>query len=125
MVTFIDDHRTLYGVEPICRVLPMAPSTYYEQKARQADPSRLPARVRRDTVLCNEIERVWNEHFQVYGARKVWRQLLREGHSVARCTIERLMRQMGLEGGGTPRSPIQGDDRRRRGDTATRRSGGA
>ena len=98
-VTFIDDHRTLYGVEPICRVLPMAPSTYYEQKARQADPSRLPARVRRDTVLCNEIERVWNEHFQVYGARKVWRQLLREGHSVARCTIERLMRQMGLEGG--------------------------
>ena len=98
MVTFIDDHRALYGVEPICRVLPMAPSTYYEQKARQADPSRLPARVRRDTVLCGEIERVWNEHFQVYGARKVWRQLLREGHSVARCTIERLMRQMGLEG---------------------------
>ncbi len=98
MVTFIDDHRTLYGVEPICRVLPMAPSTYYEQKARPADPSRLPARVRRDTVLCNEIERVWNEHFQVYGARKVGRQLLREGHSVARCTIERLMRQMGLEG---------------------------
>jgi putative transposase len=67
MVTFIEDHRTLYGVESICRVLPMAPSTYYEQKARPADPSRLPARVRRDTVLCNEIERVWNEHFQVYG----------------------------------------------------------
>ena len=65
MVTFIDDHRALYGVEPICRVLPMAPSTYYEQKARQADPSRLPARVRRDTVLCGEIEPVWNEHFQV------------------------------------------------------------
>jgi putative transposase len=59
MVTFIDDHRILYGVEPICRVLPMGPFTYYEQKARQADPSRLPARVRRDTVLCNEIERVW------------------------------------------------------------------
>ncbi|HIG53060.1 MAG TPA: IS3 family transposase [Candidatus Handelsmanbacteria bacterium] len=98
MVKFIDDHRKLYGVEPICRVLPMAPSTYYEQKARQADPSRLPARVRRDTQLCTEIERVWNEHFQVYGARKVWRQLLREGQSVARCTIERLMRQMGLEG---------------------------
>ena len=84
---FIDDHRKLYGVEPICRVIPMAPSTYYEQKARQADPPRLPARVRRDTVLCDEIERVWNEHPQVYGARKVWRQFLREGRLVARCTI--------------------------------------
>ena len=98
MTAFIDDHRNTYGVESICSVLPVAPSTYYEQKARQADPSRLPDRARRDATLKMEIERVWNENRQVYGARKVWRQLLREGFAVARCTIERLMRQMGLRG---------------------------
>ena len=98
MVAFADEHRKEYGVEPICRVLPIAPSTYYEQKARQADPSRLPLRVRDDAVLRDEIERVWNDNFQVYGARKVWRQLVREGQRVARCTVERLMRQMGLQG---------------------------
>ena len=98
MVTFIDDHRESYGVEPICAVLPIAPSTYYEQKARQADPSRLPKRVRRDAELCEEIKRVWQENRRVYGARKVWRQLRREGTEVARCTVERLMRQMGLQG---------------------------
>jgi putative transposase len=98
MVTFIDAQRATYGVEPICQVLPMAPSTYYEQKARQADPSRLPNRIRRDRVLRDEINRVWQEHFQFYGARKVWRQLGREGLSVARCTVERLMRQMALYG---------------------------
>ena len=79
MTAFIDDHRNTYGVESICSVLPVAPSTYYEQKARQADPSRLPDRARRDAALKVEIERVWNEHRQVYGARKVWRQLHREG----------------------------------------------
>ena len=98
MVSFVDEQRELYGVEPICKVLPIAPSTYYEHKVRQADPSRLPPRVRRDAVLCDEIERVWKDNFQVYGARKVWRQLGREGQEVARCTIERLMRQMGLQG---------------------------
>jgi transposase InsO family protein len=106
MTAFIDDHRNAYGVEPICAVLPIAPSTYYEQKARQADASRLPERARRDAALKVEIKRVWNENRQVYGARKVWRQLLREGFSVARCTVERLMRQtverlmrqMGLRG---------------------------
>ncbi len=98
MAAFVDAHGDEYGVEPICNALPIAPSTYYEHKARQADPARLPPRVRRDAVLREEIERVWNDNFQVYGAPKVWRQLGREGWKVARCTIERLMRQMGLQG---------------------------
>lgn len=98
MTRFIDDHRALHGVEPICAMLPIAPSVYYEQRARQADPGRLPARARRDAVLRDEIRRVWEENFKVYGARKVWRQLNREGIGVARCTVERLMRQMGLFG---------------------------
>ena len=105
MVSFIDDHRETCGVEPICKVLPIAPSTYYEQKARQADPSQLPARVRRDAVLCEEIGRVWKENRQVYGARKVWRQLRRENFKVARCTVERLMRQLGLQGAVRGRKP--------------------
>jgi transposase InsO family protein len=98
MTAFINDHRNVYGVEPICSVLPIAPSTYYEQRARQADPSRLPERTRRDAALMVEIKRVWDENRQVYGARKVWRQLNREGFTSARCTVERLMRQMGLQG---------------------------
>ena len=98
MVSFIDEHREEHGVEPICRQLPIAPSIYYEQKAREADPSRLPKRAVRDEGLREEIERVWKENFGVYGARKVWRQLLREEVSVARCTVERLMREMGLQG---------------------------
>ena len=98
MTAFIDDHRDAYGVEPICSVLPIAPSTYYEHKARQADPSRLPRRTRRDAALMVEIERVWTENRQVNGARKVWRQLHREEIPAARCTVERLMRQMGLQG---------------------------
>ena len=98
MVTFIDDHRAVYGVEPICKVLPIAPSTYYQAKAREADPSRLPPRAQRDRALREEIRRVWKANFGVYGARKVWRQLVREGIAVARCTVERLMRAMGLEG---------------------------
>jgi putative transposase len=98
MVAFIDDHRAEYGVEPICRVLPIAPSVYYEQKAREIDPSRLPERAVRDRELCVEIERVWKENRSVYGARKVWLQLNREGFPVARCTVARLMREMGLRG---------------------------
>ena len=98
MTSFIDEYREVYGVEPICVVLPIAPSIYYEQKARQADPERLPQRLQRDTVLRDHIRRVWEENFKVYGARKVWRQLNREGIPVARCTVERLMREMGLEG---------------------------
>jgi len=80
---FVDEHRETYGVEPICEVLPIAPSTYYEQKARQADPSRLPERARRDAVLCEEIKRVWGENRRLYGARKVWHQLRREDIEVA------------------------------------------
>ena len=98
MVSFIDDHREECGVEPICRQLPIAPSIYHEQKAREADPSRLPERAVRDAALREEIERVWKENFGVYGARKVWRQLVREKVDVARCTVERLMREMGLRG---------------------------
>ncbi len=98
MVSFIDEHRAEHGVEPICRQLPIAPSIYYEQKAREVDPSRLPKRTIRDASLREEIERVWKEHFEVYGARKVWRELKRGKIKVARCTVERLMQQMGLEG---------------------------
>ena len=92
MVAFIDAHRATYGVEPIGAVLPIAPSTYYEQKARQADPTRPPARMQRDAVLAPAIERVWRSHRRVYGAKKVWKQLHREAMPVARCTVARLMR---------------------------------
>jgi transposase InsO family protein len=98
MVSFIDEHRDEYGVEPICTQLPIAPSTYYEHKARETDPERVPPRGRRDRELSDEIQRVWDENFQVYGARKVWRQLKREQFEVARCTVERLMRVLGLQG---------------------------
>jgi putative transposase len=87
-----------YGVEPICKVLPIAPSTYHAHVGRRAEPSRLPDRVRRDADLTVEIRRVFEENFRVYGVRKVWRQLRREGFSVARCTVARLMRNMGLRG---------------------------
>ena len=79
-------------------MLPIAPSTYYEQKAREKDPSRQPARAKRDVQLCGEIRRVRQENFDVYGVRKVWCQLRREGRDVARCTVARLMREMGLQG---------------------------
>src|SRR6185369_6800178 len=95
---FIDAHRAVYGVEPICRVLPIAPSTYPAHAARRADPKRLPARARRDAALMIEIRRVYEANFCVYGVRKVWRQLSREGIRVARCTVARLMRAMGLQG---------------------------
>jgi transposase InsO family protein len=98
MVGFIDQHRAEYGVEPICAQLPITPSTYYEHKAREAEPERLPPRVRRDVEISQEIQRVWDDNFQVYGARKVWRQLGRNGIAVARCTVERLMRSLGLQG---------------------------
>lgn len=98
MKSFIDEYRVLYGVEPICRVLPIAPSTYFAYAQRLADPSKAPSRVRRDGKLCQDIRRIFDENFQVYGARKIWRQLKREGADVARCTVERLMRTMGLKG---------------------------
>ena len=98
MMSFIDAHRGRYGVGPLCAQVPIAPSTYYAHKAREAEPERVPARVRRDGWLSGEIRRVYDEHFQVYGVRKVWRQLRREGVAVARCTVARLMRRMGLQG---------------------------
>jgi putative transposase len=98
MVSFIDEYRTAYGVEPICALLPIAPSTYYHHKACEADPDKRSARAKRDEQLGVEVQRVWEENFRVYGARKVWRQLGREGVSVARCTVERLMQKIGIHG---------------------------
>ncbi len=98
MIAFIDEHRGVYGVEPICRVLPIAPSTYHAHAARRADPGTLSPRAKRDEVLKSEIRRVFEEHFRVYGVRKLWRQLGREGLAVARCTVARLMKAMGLQG---------------------------
>ena len=98
MIAFIDDHRQAHGVEPICRVLPIALSTYHAHVAKRVDPSRLSARDRRDAALKEEVRRVFEANFRVYGVRKVWRQLQREGFDVARCTVARLMRAMGLEG---------------------------
>lgn len=98
MIAFIDDHREVHGVEPICKVLPIAPSTYHDHVAKRADPAKLSARAKRDQALRPEIARVFAENFEVYGARKVWRQMVREGSDVARCTVERLMREMGLRG---------------------------
>lgn len=98
MVAFIDQHRGEYGVEPICAEVPIAPSTYYELKAREADPTRLPIRARSDAALKIEIERVWKGNQSVYGVRKVWKQLGREGFPVARCTVARLMGEMRLQG---------------------------
>ena len=98
MIGFIDDHRGAYGVEPICRVLKIAPSTYHAHDTRRRRPDTAPPRVQRDAALRVEIRRVFDENFQVYGVRKVWRQLVREGEDVARCTVARLMRRMGLQG---------------------------
>ena len=98
MVAFIDANRDLYGVKSICKQLPIAPSLYCEMKAREAEPTRVPPRLRRDRKLVAEIRRVYDENFQVYGARKVWRQLGRDDIEVARCTVERLMRSLGLQG---------------------------
>ena len=98
MITFIDDQRAIHGVEPICKVLPIAPSTYHERVAQRRDPLRLSARARRDLALRVEVRRVFDANYRVYGVRKVWRQLRREGFDVARCTVARLMRTMGLAG---------------------------
>ena len=95
---FVEADRDTHGVEPICKVLQMAPSGSRRHAARRRDPARSPARVQRDAVLIPQIEQVWRVNLKVYGADKVWRQLGREGSAVARCTVERLMRQQGLRG---------------------------
>jgi len=98
MISFIDDHRGTHGVEPICKVLLIAPSTYHDHVAKRADPEKLSRRAKEDMALKSKITRIFNDNFAVYGARKVWRQLRREGRDVARCTVERLMQSMGLQG---------------------------
>ena len=98
MVAFIDEHRAKFGVEPICDVLPIAPSVYYEQRARQRCPERRPRRVRQDEIVTDHIRRVWQENQEVYGVRKIWKQLRREGRAVARGTVARLMHRAGLRG---------------------------
>jgi transposase InsO family protein len=98
MVAFIDQHRATYGVEPICRMVPIAPSTYFRRKAAQLDPAKRCARARRDEVLKVIIQRIWREHDQAYGSRKVWKQMGREGLRAARCRVRRLMRDLGLVG---------------------------
>jgi transposase InsO family protein len=98
MVRFIDDHREQFGVEPICRALPIAPSTYFKRKAEARDPMQRSARAQQDAILRGIIQRIWNEHHQVYGPRKVWKQMGRENLRAARCRVRRLMREMGLAG---------------------------
>jgi transposase InsO family protein len=98
MVRFIDEHRSAHGVEPICRELPIAPSQYFEAKRREREPDRVPARAQRDAALVPAIERIYAESECRYGARKTWRELRREQWDVARCTTERLMRELGLQG---------------------------
>ena len=118
MIDFIDTHREEHGVEPICEMLPIAPATYYAHKARRRDPELRPARVKRDEALSVEIRRIWEASFDgVYGAEKVWRELLREKVVVARCTVERLMRAMGLRGAvsGSDRPETRPSDRAHRG----------
>jgi len=95
MNAYIDQHRSMYGVEPICEQLQIAPSAYRRHAARQRDPSLRSQRAQRDDQLMTDIQRVWQENHGVYGADKVWRQLNREGIAVARCTVERLMRVQG------------------------------
>lgn len=98
MVAFIDDHRDRFGVEPICQLFPIAPSTYYRYKQLEREPERRSTRAKQDERLKSDIERVWQENNRNYGVRKVWKQLHRKSIVVARCTVERLMRQLGLEG---------------------------
>ena len=98
MTAFIDTQREHFGVESICKALQVAPSGYWRRVARRRNPALLPARAQRDAVLAPQVERVWTGNLQVYGYRKVWRQMRREGVAVARCTVERLMKAKGLQG---------------------------
>ena len=109
MIAFIEDHKEGIGVEPICRHLPIAPSTFYDHMAKRANPDLFSDRAKRDDILRPEIKRVWEENYEVYGVRKVWHQMRREGFDIARCTVSRLMKDMGIEGvirGKKPRTTI-------------------
>jgi len=98
MIMFIDDHRSVHGVGPICRVLEIAPSTYYTVKAVERDPDLASDRSKQDSLDKVAIKDAFDGSRGRYGARKVWHQLRRERHNIARCTVERLMKAMGLQG---------------------------
>jgi putative transposase len=98
MVSYIDEHKDRFGVEPICSALPIAPSTYYTRKEHERDPAKRSDRAKRDEALTPEIQRVWDENYRVYGARKIWLQLNREEIEVARCTVARLMKDLEIQG---------------------------
>lgn len=98
MIMFIEGHRAEHGVEAICKVLPIAPSTYYHHQAVRRDPEKAPPRAQRDTVLCPKITACWTASGKRYGAVKVWYDLIAAGEDVARCTVVRLMKDMGLQG---------------------------
>ncbi|MGB7268864.1 MAG: IS3 family transposase [Albidovulum sp.] len=98
MTAFIDEHREMYGVEPICRTLQFAPSTYYDRRAIVRDPDRASARARSDAALSVKIDAAWDANRKLYGARKIWHVLRRQGEDAARCTVERLMRRLGIRG---------------------------
>ena len=109
MVSFIDDHKEENGIEPICAVLPIAPSTYYRHKYLEKHPETRSARAKRDEALCETISEVWTKNRRVFGVRKVWRRLRRTQPEVARCTVARLMRRLGLRGvtrGKAPKTTI-------------------
>ena len=98
MIAFIKEHRKVCGVEPICHVLQIAPSTFYAHLAVENDPDKASDRAKRDAELRPEMKRVWEDNLSVYGARKLWHAMRREGHDLARCTVERLIRDIGIEG---------------------------
>lgn len=98
MTAFIDEHREMYGVEPICRTLQFAPSTYYDRRAIAHDPDRASTRAKSDAALSVKIDAAWDANSKLYGARKIWHVLRRQGEDAARCTVERLMRSLGIKG---------------------------
>ena len=98
MTAFIEEHRKMYGVEPMCKILQIAPSTYYDRRAIALDPDRASARAKSDAALSLKIDAAWEDNRKLYGARKIWHVLRREGEDVARCTVERLMRSLGIKG---------------------------
>ena len=98
MTAFIEEHRGKFGVEPMCKMLQIAQSTYYERRAIARDPERASARAKSDAGLCIKIDAAWKDNRKLYGARKIWHVLLRDNQDVARCTVERLMRDLGLKG---------------------------
>ena len=98
MMDFIEESRGSHGVEPICRALQFAPSTYYERRTIARDPERASRRAKSDAALSLKIDGAWEENRKLYGARKIWHVLQREGEQVARCTVERLMHSLGIKG---------------------------